>query len=353
MTPLATIIRRTGQALFCASALSAGAAVAWATRPTEPTHLATFPPATHEHVLASIAGTAEPSQELEPQPTEAPAPAPEPEPRTGTFAENLGEGMVITGATDHRLILFTFDDGPDTRNTPQLLDTLDEYGVRAGFFLTTHRLDGHGPWQEANRELAREIVRRGHIIGNHTAEHAQLPLLDSADVLSQARRADDVLEELLGSRAWLFRPPGGARSPRVDRVLARRGYTQVLWNIGTGDFQVRDPEQVLRTFTRVLARREREHGERGGIVLLHDTHAWSVAAVPRIVSWIRERNCELLEAGDELYDIVDDPRVFHAARSEDASAEAPRAALPETVMASRQRALRAQATQRCERVASR
>ncbi len=277
----------------------------------------------------------------------------EPEPELGSFAEPLRDGMIITGATDHRLILFTFDDGPDRRNTPRLLDTLDEYGIHAVFFLTTHRIAGETPWQLAHREIAREIVRRGHIVANHTSEHAQLPLLDSEEVIAQAQQADDTLEEVLGSRAWLFRPPGGAHSPRVDRLLAARGYTQVLWNIGTGDFQVRESEDVLRTFTRVLARRERENGERGGIVLLHDTHAWSVDAVPRIVGWLRDRNCELLESGEELYDIVDDPRMFHVPRTEDASAEAPPASPSAERLAARQRVLRDQTSQRCERVASR
>jgi len=139
----------------------------------------------------------------------------------------------------------------------------------------------------------------------------------------------------------------------VDRLLASRGYTQVLWNLGTGDFQVRDSEAVLRTFTRVLDRRARENGERGGIVLLHDTHEWSVDAVPRIVGWLRDQNCALLEQEEELYDIVGEPRWFFAPRGDDASAEAPAAEPPPEVFAERQRRLREQTRRRCDRVASR
>ena len=75
----------------------------------------------------------------------------------------------------------------------------------------------------------------------------------------------------------------------------------------------------------MLERRERENGERGGVILLHDTHEWSVEAFPRIVAELQRRNCALLEQGEELYDIVGDPRWFHAPRPEDASAEAPAA----------------------------
>lgn len=270
------------------------------------------------------------------------------------FAEPLADGAVIDGRTPHRLILFTFDDGPDIRNTPRLLDMLDEYRIKAVFFLTASRLRGHTPWQEEHRELAQEIVRRGHIVGNHTIDHEQLPLLETQAVLEQVDGADAVFRELLGGRTWLVRPPGGSRSPRVDGLLADRGYTQVLWNLGTGDFQVRDSAEVLRIFRRVLARREREHGDRGGIVLLHDTHEWSVDAFPMIITYLREQNCALLAEDAELYDIVDDPTFFFAAREEGGPGViAPPAAPSPTVLEERQRALRRVTQQRCERLATR
>ena len=275
-------------------------------------------------------------------------------PNPGPFAEGLRDGKVITGATAHRFVLFTFDDGPDLRNTPRLLDTLDDLGVKAVFFLTASRLVGNGPWSLRNQELAREILRRGHIVGNHTVDHAQLPLLTDESVLSQVSEADAIFERTLGERTWLVRPPGGARSERVDALLASRGYTQVLWNLGSGDFQVRSPEDVFRVWRRVLEVRERDAGERGGVVLLHDTHEWSVEALPMIVSWIREQNCRLLDEGEELYDIVGDPSVFFVPRGDaPASAEAPPASPDPRVIEARQRHLRSDARVRCTRLAAR
>lgn len=337
--------------LFCAAALAAGGGLAWVTRPTPAAAIGQFPRPMPDAIPALVTRAPPPAPLVAAEPAPE-APAPEPPP-TGTFAEELGDGMVITGATANRIILFTFDDGPDPRNTPRLLDTLDQLGIRAVFFLTTHRLAGRSRWPEQNREIAREIVRRGHIVANHTHEHQQLPLLEREALLYQAEHADAVLEEVLGSRAWLLRPPGGSRSPRVDRLLAERGYTQMLWNLGTGDPMVRDADSVLRIFTRVLTYRARAHGERGGIVLLHDTHAWSVDAVPRIVGWLRDRNCEYLEQGEELYDIVGDPRWFHVPRGEDPSAAAPMARLDPETLERRQARLREETRRRCERVASR
>ena len=97
-------------------------------------------------------------------------------------------------------------------------------------------------------------------------------------------------------------------------MLAAGGYTTVMWNIGLADWVERPAEEVERTFWKVLERNERE-GQRGGIVLLHDTHAWSVEGFARILASLSERNCDLLLRGEELYDIVDSLDPFVTAPS--------------------------------------
>lgn len=356
-------MRRAGQVLFCAGALNAGAALSWATEGSATASAAEpigqfpppMPPPEHFEVVRSTEAAPELTAHVRLQ-EQDPAPALEPEfpgPSLRPFAEPLRQGRVIGGSTPHRLILFTFDDGPDPRNTPRLLDLLDDRGVKAVFFLTASRIAEETPWARRNRAIAQDIVRRGHIVANHTMDHVQLPLLDDAAVLAQVQRADRVFQEVLGERTWLLRPPGGARSERVDALLAEAGYTQVLWNLGTGDFQVRKAEDVLTTFRRVLERREREVGDRGGVVLLHDTHAWSVDAVPMILDWIDSQNCELLARGEELYDVVGDPSFFFTPRGDaDPSQAAPPATPDPFVLEQRQRSLRVDTRQRCGRLAA-
>lgn len=233
-----------------------------------------------------------------------------PDPLRDVGGARFAGGATITGATPHRLILFTFDDGPDKHTTPRILDQLDAEDVKALFFVTTSRFGREAPWQRENAELVREIARRGHLIGSHTHRHVQLPLMRTEEIKAELERSAKRIEDTIGRRPWLVRPPGGAMSPRVDRVLASQGYTTVLWNLGAGDLVVESPRDVVRTWKRVLERREREFGDRGGIILLHDTHEQSVQAFPRIVEALRQRNCDLLERGEELYDIVDDLDLF-------------------------------------------
>jgi peptidoglycan/xylan/chitin deacetylase (PgdA/CDA1 family) len=258
------------------------------------------------------------------------------------------DGMVIDGATPHRLILFTFDDGPDRRSTPLLLDRLDAAGVKAVFFLTANRIASRTPMEREHATIAREILARGHIIGNHTLDHLQLPLLDDTGVAQQLGGAEDVFQNVLGIHPSLLRPPGGARSPRIDELLAQRGYTTVLWNLSTGDDQVRTAREVFDVWVKVMERREREDGERGGIVLLHDTNSWSVDAFQMIWGELMARNCKLLARGEELYDVVPDPSFFYQPRGDAPAGFVAAAAAPDAqVLAERQARLRVDAAQRC------
>jgi len=219
-------------------------------------------------------------------------------------------GLTIRGGSRRRRILFTFDDGPSRRTTPQLLDVLDDLGIKALFFVTSESFGNGNPWEREHAEIVREIVRRGHMIGNHTETHRQLPLLRNAEIQAELAVSERKIERTIGSKPRLIRPPGGALSARVEQLLGESGYTSVMWALYPADLEVRTPEEVVRTFFRVLDRREQETGDRGGIVLMHDTKPHSLEAVPRLVDALQKRNCRLLAEGQELYDIVDDIGYF-------------------------------------------
>jgi peptidoglycan/xylan/chitin deacetylase (PgdA/CDA1 family) len=219
-------------------------------------------------------------------------------------------GLTIHGGTKRRTILFTFDDGPSSRTTPQLLDLLDDLGIKALFFVTSESFGNGNPYERRHAKIVREIVRRGHLVGSHTETHRQLPLLGNAEIQAELAITERKLQRAVGRTPRLIRPPGGALSKRVERLLAELGYTSVMWAVYAGDLEAKTPDDVVRTFFRVLERRERETGDRGGIVLMHDTKRHSLDALPRLVRALQRRNCALLERGEELYDIVDDLGYF-------------------------------------------
>lgn len=216
----------------------------------------------------------------------------------------LGRGQLIEGSCGptglRRCLAFTFDDGPECHYTPRLLDMLDQRGVKATFFVVGHRLAGSDGYHTANRAVLRDIVRRGHRVGNHTYHHVELDALRPERLAAEIDQTAALIESTLGRRPWLFRAPFGAlrRQRTVDAVFAR-GYTPVFWELDTRDWETPSVPAVVDNFRRALL-----ESPRGGVVLLHDTHWWSVAAFPQIMGVIERRNAALVAAGEAPYQIV-------------------------------------------------
>lgn len=284
----------------------------------------------------------------------AAAPAADPsDPLHATVRPDLGGGMVLAGASTHRMVLFTFDDGPHPWHTRRLLEHLARADVRGVFFVNAHRFDASTGWYAECAAVLRETAAAGHVIGNHGRDHELTAGLEGAPLDAQVIGAEEIFLRVLGARPWLFRPPGGVRSEATDAYLSARGYTQMLWTLHTGDYETDDADTVLANFRGSILAREGTSTP-GGIAVIHDSHPWGVEAFPRMVRFLRRRNCELLERGEELYEIVADPSLFFVSRTagDEPSALAPAIRLPPAVAAARQAALLERERARCGAVSA-
>lgn len=199
-----------------------------------------------------------------------------------------------------RCLAFTFDDGPEVVTTPRLLDMLDAHRVKATFFVVGHRIDGEEPHHRAQRSLLRDIVRRGHLLGNHTYHHVVLGNLRPRQIAYEIDRTADVVARTTGRRPELFRAPFGLlTAPRSLGAVAARNLTPAYWMIDTHDWEVTSAEAVTARFRQELM----EH-PRGGVVLMHDTRPWSVRAFPLIMGVVARRNAELAARGQAPYAII-------------------------------------------------
>ena len=156
-------------------------------------------------------------------------------------------------------VAVTIDDGPDPEVTPRVLDLLDEYSARATFFCIGERVARYG-------ELAKEIVRRGHAIENHTQRHLNyFSALGPRAIADEIERAQAGIDSVTGQRPRFFRAPAGIRNPFLDPVLARLDLQLASWTRRGFDTLNREASTVLSRLTR---------DARGGdILLLHDGHA--------------------------------------------------------------------------------
>lgn len=231
-----------------------------------------------------------------------------------------GGRLIGGGGCARRCIAFTFDDGPNWETTPALLDALDRRGIRATFFVTGHRIDGDGEVARRNRAVLATEWRHGHLVGNHTYHHDLLDTMSEATLRYEIDRTESLIHGVVGERVYLFRAPYGAlHHPRAVSAVFSRGYTPVFWAMDSSDWRVNTAEAVLAN-----VRAELDRAPRGGVLLMHDTLPWSVAAFPLILAEIDARNTALLARGEEPYEVVGLEGFYEPLRAAPARARRPR-----------------------------
>ena len=143
--------------------------------------------------------------------------------------------------------------------TPRVLDLLDAHGMHVTFFCIGERVARYAP-------LARDIVRRGHAIENHSQRHRNyFSLMGPRAISAEIGRAQSTIADVTGVAPKFFRAPAGLRNPLLDPLLRRFGLQLASWTRRGFDTVNRDPDDVLRKLVRGLAA--------GDILLLHDGQA--------------------------------------------------------------------------------
>jgi cellulose synthase/poly-beta-1,6-N-acetylglucosamine synthase-like glycosyltransferase/peptidoglycan/xylan/chitin deacetylase (PgdA/CDA1 family)/spore germination protein YaaH len=204
----------------------------------------------------------------------------------------LPSSYVIQRSGDHPgLIALTFDDGPDPRWTPRILDILKQENAPSTFFVI-------GKNGQAYPDLIRRIVNEGHELGNHTFTHPNLGQIPGPMTDLELNATQRLIESLTGRSTVLFRPPyfGDAEADTPEEVepairAEKLGYIMVGLRIDPDDWQlpVTADEIVQRTLKRAL---DTNPETRGQVVLLHDSggdREATVQALPRIIRELRAR----------------------------------------------------------------
>ena len=167
-------------------------------------------------------------------------------------------------------IALTFDDGPNARYTPILLDGLKKRNIRASFFLIGENIEG-------NEDILLQMRKDGHLIGNHTWDHASLSSLNGSSIQSEIKSTNAQIRALTGHNATLVRPPYGAYNSNVQ---INAGAPLILWSIDTLDWKTRNAKNTINVVMNEV--------KDGSIILMHDIHSPSVDAaevlIPKLIA---------------------------------------------------------------------
>ncbi len=192
------------------------------------------------------------------------------------LAELLPRSWLVTKAKiDSNAVALTFDDGPHPEFTPQVLAVLAKHGMKATFFTIGENLVKYP-------ELARQIVREGHQLGNHSYFHRDYKNLPLAQQIAEIDRTDALLTDIDGLAKHTFRPPRGELPPSLLMALVRRGQTIAMWSYDSLDYQGNGAASIVKRFTENPL-------QRGEIVLLHDDNMHTLKALEDFLPTWKER----------------------------------------------------------------
>ncbi|BAB05636.1 polysaccharide deacetylase family protein [Halalkalibacterium halodurans] len=198
--------------------------------------------------------------------------------------------VVLAGPTTANRIALTFDDGPDPRFTPQVLDVLQEYNVPATFFVMGRRA-------ERFPDLVTRMAAEGHVIGNHSYSHPNFVVEDDVALLEQeVLQTEAIIQNLVGYRPRFFRAPYGFLYNELVEKLAELNNTVVAWSIDTLDWRERPAEEVA--FSVISS------AQPGSIVLMHDgaeadgDRTQTIEALRQIIPTLQEQGFEFVTVSE-------------------------------------------------------
>lgn len=185
-------------------------------------------------------------------------------------------------STGGKLVALTFDDGPHSTRTEQLLDGLKERGVHVTFFM-------QGYMAEDKLDIVRRVYDEGHEVANHTWNHPEMTSISDDSIKSQISRTNAVLDAACGKGTrYLVRPPYGSTNARVRAAI---GAPLIHWSVDTNDWQY----GYSHVYSHIVS-----HAYDGAIILCHDIHSGTIPAALDAIDVLSDRGYEFVTVS-ELY----------------------------------------------------
>ena len=197
--------------------------------------------------------------------------------------------IICSANTDQREIAISFDDGPASNYTTEILQLLKKDNIKATFFCIGNRIAG-------NEQILKKITEDGHIIGNHSySHHFWFDIFSSQKMLDDLKRMDQETERVIGIVPKLFRPPYGVTNPNLKKAIIKGKYTPVGWSVRSMDTVIRNEKKLLGKINRSL--------KPGAVFLFHDTSKTTVNILPEFIREVKNKGYHIIPL-DKLLHLI-------------------------------------------------
>ena len=196
------------------------------------------------------------------------------------IGSNFFINIICSADTNQKEIAISFDDGPATNHTPEILQLLKQANIKATFFCIGNRIAG-------NENILQQIKEDGHIIGNHSySHHFWFDMFSSKKMLDDLRLMDEELKRVTGLQPKLFRPPYGVTNPNLKKAITAGNYTPVGWSVRSMDTVTKDENKLLDKINKAL--------NPGAVFLFHDTSATTLNVLPAFIKEVKNRGYHIV-----------------------------------------------------------
>lgn len=188
--------------------------------------------------------------------------------------------IVCKAISDKKEIAISFDDGPATNYTKEILTILNSENVKATFFCIGNRIAG-------NETILKQIQVEGHIIGNHSySHHFWFDMYSTQKMQDDLKQMDAEMERVTGLKPKLFRPPYGVTNPNLAKAIKNGGYTPVGWSVRSMDTVIKDGKKLLDKINDGI--------KPGAVFLFHDTSKTTLAILPEFIQEVKNRGYSII-----------------------------------------------------------
>jgi len=186
------------------------------------------------------------------------------------------------------VIALTFDDGPNPEYTLKVLALLKKHHAKATFFCI-------GKHIESNPEILKEIVKNGHLIGNHSYNHQNsFGFLSTNKVVEELIKTKETIKHYVNLDVLFFRPPFGVTNPNIAKATKKLKLNVMGWNVRSYDTIAKNPEKVYQKIIKKI--------NKGDVVLMHDSSELSVVVLDKLLTYLDENNFKTITL-DKLFNI--------------------------------------------------
>lgn len=167
-----------------------------------------------------------------------------------------GKFIVRKGSEDLKILAITFDDGPHPRITKEILKTLDEYDIKATFFMLGKNVENYP-------KVVEQVYKEGHEIGNHTYSHIDVKACSESKIKDEIQKTQALLESITNTKHNLFRPPFGYHNKKILKIVKENDCRIVLWSdVDSKDWSNPGVNHIVKEIMNKV--------KNGDILLFHD-----------------------------------------------------------------------------------